>query len=473
MGKLRYPKGIYVTACVVITLIATIVTMNNSGTAPDVYHELWILPAGHLLFSTFLMWRLLSGEVFLDIPTLIITATYTMRNAVTPMIMATGGYWSRLGYPSSGHDTDVAIAIFLYETLAVYVYLLLKKRNRKIKHYRLVNGAPNKSQTIYIALLIAGTAISIGAFIVLPELKTQYYTIFHNDITHIVHEEVQYTTGIKRALSTACNMIIEGTRLALFSFLIVTLRKHGEKFFNYLISIVLVGVQLLFMNDSNAYIIMLMLALFMLIYRLYPRYRKGTIGFLIFGVVFFLVLMNINRFSLNGYRGFSSVFLQAYFPGLGNFCGVFRLMDRNVMDVIKQFFIDLYAAVPFRSTLFGYSGNLVALPTLWNQANKVSGQIMPNVAQSYYYFGAILSPLLSVFLAHIATKFFDRVKNAKSPYLYTLWIYLTIYFAASLAMYDFYIAIKMLLQRALFMLIFTYWSTTTFDEVLGEINDYS
>ena len=141
-------------------------------------------------------------------------------------------------------------------------------------------------------------------------------------------------------------------------------------------------------------------------------------------------------------------------------------MDRSFADAIKQLFIDLYAAVPFRSTLFGYSGGLVDLSTLWNGANGVSGQILPNVAQSYYYLGAFFAPLLSVLIIKLNFTCFNKANVTRNPYMYSVLMYMTIYTATTVPMYNFSIFCKALTTRIAFMLLFACFSNERFEKIM-------
>lgn len=462
----KYPRNLLILSLVLISICAFFICFLDEN-APNCYKNLFWLPLIHALILIVSYSGLLKGGFYADLPVLIILITLTMRNAVTPLVMATETYVSKLGIPISQQEVNTAIGLFIYESIAVVITMFVCLHNRISAKKRLTVKLGIKSNLLFQSILLAGIVVSVVSFVVLPELRTQYYTIFTSDITGIASEEMEYATGIKRALATACNLIIEATRLTLSTAAICWLRKRGENIVNYTLSILVILLHFFFMNDSNAYIIMLMFSLYILIYKLYPRYGKATIKYLVIIGVAFCVLMYVNRFSQDMYSESLSLFLQAYFPGISNFTGIFRLAEPDFSEAFNQLMIDLYAAVPFRSTLFGYDGGQVSLPDLWQEANNVKGHIIPNLAQSYYYFGLVLSPVLPVFMTAWAFRAFKKSKTTKNPYLFSFYTYMTIHTCIALFMYNFYIFTRTLLQGMLFMYLFACFSTDKFEDIPG------
>lgn len=456
-----YNKWVVIIVNVAVSFIAGIVCLLDSD-VPQCYRYLFILPFAHALVCLLTLRLSLKGLYRYDLPILIVLLLFTVRNAVTPMVMAIDIYESRLGLPSNGSDVLVGEFLYIYETAVVLlVAALWHTRKNKVRLF----DRKIKDNTLFMIALFGGIAVSALSFVILPELRTQYYSIFDN-FSNVVKEEVEYSGGIKRAISTASEMIFEATRLTVCTAVMVFLRKRGETTINYLLSIAIIIVNFLLMNDSNAYVIMLVLALCFTLYRLYPNYAKRTVRIGAIAGIAFFVLIYINRFSQGVYSDSLSVFLQAYFPGVGNFAGIGKISNRTMFDAAEQILIDLYSAVPFRTTLFGYDGGLDSLSTIWNAVNGVEGQILPNVAQSYYYFGYLFSPLLSVLVVIIAIVAFDRAKETENPYMYSVLIYLMIFSAATIPMYNFLIITRTLATRVAFMALFACFSPEKFDNIL-------
>ena len=468
--SIKYPKALFAAVVIVFSFITFLVCVNNPNFS-YYYTTLYLLPLFHCFISMLFFCFLFKGDFYTDLPVLIIYIALTVRNVLTPFAMVFDGYTSILGIPSNS-SAHKAILVMIYETFSVLAIIIIYKKMCHLNSRKNKVKKRFKSKFIFGSVIFSAILISMVSFVILPELRSQYYSIFTSDITHLAKESYSYSSGIKRMFASASELIIEATRLTVCTIIIVRLRKRGERRLNYTLCLILILFQFLFMTDSNAYIIMLALTLFIVTCRLFPSYSKKTFRRLVIVIFVFGILLYKNRFALDHYGSSMSKFLQAYFPGVANFCGVEQLLPRSIGTSLNQIFIDLYAAVPFRSTLFGYSGGLIDLPTLWNKANGVSGQIMPTVAQSYYYFGSFFSPLLSCIITLISLKAFNKAKHTDNPIMFGALIFLSIYGAISVVMYDFYIFSKGFTNRILFMMLFAYFSDYSIRKITGETVGY-
>ena len=242
----RYSRAAIVLLCIVLSVVSTIICLNDIA-GPKSYENMFFLPLGHCIIAAFAFF-LLRGEIFNDIPVLILLVTLTIRNVITPMAMVLETYDSRFGISNSTEYVNIAILAFLMETAAVFATVAIfqnRKRNRKETTRSMVKLFRFKDNSFFYLVLSAGVVLSILFFILLPDLKTQYYTIFSEDITHIEHEELVYT-GVKKALQTASGMIIEAVRITLSALLITSFRKRGETVFTWFLSMCVILLQFLF-----------------------------------------------------------------------------------------------------------------------------------------------------------------------------------------------------------------------------------
>lgn len=451
------------------SIISGIYCMISVSELPSVYSNLWLLPTAHVFIVLIFNVNIFKGDLSLDFPALIIVLVYTVRNTITPAIMCYEKYfYSKMGIAQNSNIANTGIFIFIWETvlafLAVYYYSRHAVKYLRFKSVR-------KSNQLFRIILFSGLGLSILLFFVLPEIRTEYYTIFNRDITHIVTEEVTYSGGIKRALSTASNLIIEGVRTALSAYIIFSLRRIGSKNTYYLCFGVVI-LQFFFMNDSNAYIIMIAISLCVLIMKLYPENRKRTIKYIIMIGIAFSILITINRFLNSSWAQSLSLFLQGYFPGLSNFCSIESILDMHWLLRIRQVIYDLYACIPFRSTLFGYKGGMDNTNTLWVIATGRRNQILPNMALGYFYFGGVLAPVLSLLMIRRAYMFFDKLRHENNPIRYVMYFYMTMYACITPVLYNNMIFIKMFLGRYLFMWLFSVFSNFSFHRIQDKL-EYS
>ena len=158
------------------------------------------------------------------------------------------------------------------------------------------------------------------------------------------------------------------------------------------------------MNGSDGWTVILIVSLFFVIYHVFENQRKTIL--LIASLVGLLVIVAIYISKINSYNFVigKSMFetlaymLQGYFPGVSNIAGAFYA---QLTDTLQSLFYDLYYMVPFRNTIFGISGDYTSL-TLFATQNAALSNILPFVAQSYYYLGPVFAPIPSIVLLYFA-----------------------------------------------------------------------
>ena len=93
--------------------------------------------------------------------------------------MALDVYESRLGTPTSRESVLTGIVFYLLETATVFLVIHLMKIKKSTITYKLKLTVSDN--TPFYVVFLCGIGVSVAAFIVLPELRTQYYSIFTND----------------------------------------------------------------------------------------------------------------------------------------------------------------------------------------------------------------------------------------------------------------------------------------------------
>ena len=443
----------YISPIILLFTFISILLCISKSDSLDVYGYIFILPLTFFIGYFFVARIIVSKNIIYDIPNILVVVLLLIRNVVTPIVM-TGDIRSVIQKPSQ-EDAVYSILIVGYETLALFGimrFLISNKKRNEIKSKR-KKRLFRDNKIFYLVLLGAITFLAIG-FIIVPELRSQYYTIFTSDMTHIQKPDVFFEGGIKRIFGNFSELLIESVRLIVCAVLIFLLARKKKTLFNYFICFAIIIAQLFFISDSNAYVLILCTALTIYTLVLFPQYAKKTLIILCCGIVLLLSLFWINRFSQDHYGESVSIFLQAYLPSVANLSGIFNMPPHGIADNFSQIFIDLYAAIPFRSFLLGYDGGLTDVVTLWNYSNNISGQIMPTCAQSTYYFGFILSPLLSCLMLAISNKAMNGIKKHTNPVMIATLIFLAVYASISILCYNFYIFSKGFTQRILFMLLF-------------------
>ncbi len=441
-------KYVGITSIVLCLSIYSIISVIECTNLPDGYELLILLPVSYLICFLFIISQLyIRKKIVENIPIVLTMVLLALRNIITPIFMVKDSFVSSLGIPSAEYARR-AIILTAYETIAISIamYCFENKTyiSKRIKRIQL------ESISTYKMVLYFMVAICVVSFLIIPEFRSQYYTIFTKDITHLVHEETNYHVGsIMRIVATLSEVCMGAVRLIVPSSIIYHLAQKGETLRNLFLSIICVLSQVLFMNDSNAFILMILVSQFLFLYRLFPKYHKLIVRSISCFSVTFLIVLYINRFSTDHYSNSFSLFLQSYVPSIANTAGIYNVEPKHS---ISQIFNDFFVAIPFKST-FGYKGNVLSTNNLWGTYNNIKGQIMPNVAQSYYYFGSILSPLLSCLCLYISIRINKNIKNEDNAIKYAVYQYIMVYSAAVPFVYNSCIFMQCFLQRMIFMLL--------------------
>lgn len=432
---------------------------------PKGYEQLYLLPLSFFFFWVLFYYILKKYLNRINIVGLLIICMLFLRNVVTPIFMIKDSYLSSLGLPD---NADIAIILIVYETVCIFclLYFLTKNNLRKKKKLFLYNGKNMyiflKNRKLFKFLIFICLVICITTIIIIPEIRSQYYSIFTKNITGHIEQKANYSVGaLSRVLYTGGDILIEVMRIIFPSILIISLRKKGENLQNLIVSLVIVVSQCLFMNDSNAYILMVMLSLILLILRLFGKYRKKIIKIGIAVGVIFLIVLYVNRFMMDHYGKSVSLFLQSYLPSIANTAGVFYLDKKQDFG---QIFKDIFVAIPFKST-FGYSGNVKSIGVLWNEANGIRGQIISNIGVGYYYFGFVLSPLVTCFSLYVSYIMQNKMNETQYPFEYVSYSYFMIYSALMPFTYNFSIYAQCFLERMIFLFLISYVCNIKFKDV--------
>lgn len=460
LSKINLVKfGIYIV--LIISSIYAINLCSSDISRPSGYEKLFLLPLSFLICIVLFYFTLFRNQSILEnMPCFLMMVLTFLRNVFTPIKMVTDSYVSSLGI-ASADSAKKAIWLVFYETLVIYIFVFIVEKYRfKQKGITLPVGKENRQ--IFKVLCMAMLGISVLALLIVPVMRTHYYSIFTAGYTGVVQDVSSYRgNALTRILGTAGDMTIAAVRYVFPCYLFYKLASKGQTIVHIAVSIMVVLLQSLFMTDSNAFIFMLMISQMLFIVKLYPKYQKGILVGLSFMVVVLGLFLYFNRFALDHYSKSISLWLQSYIPGVANTAGV---MNINPEHQLGQIFKDIWVAIPFKSFL-GYSGNVSSLAQIWGEVNNCRNQIMSTVGQSYYYFGALFSPLLSCVLIQISRKCQKRIYDVDNALLSAAYIYLMIYSIATPFIYNLCIYLHALLQRIIFIFILAYFAPCRLSDI--------
>jgi len=433
---------------------------------PDYYTFLPLLP------FCFALTCLLLINIFKDflkkLPYFLVISLYMVRNVVTPLLMRFGDYYGAftLLYNS---NVNRAIALMIYETFVVFGFLFFL--NRKTIHYsrtfKVRVSLSKKKIHLFGFFLFILIAFCIVALVLVPEIKGHYKTIFDDEgiVKGFITSEMFIVGNIDRILFTLFTVIFNFLKIYISVWLICFI---GKKFNNTMISIILSVViilaQFLFMSASDSFTLITVAILCIVMYKIYKKKRKNV--FLLLVTIMFIgpIVMYIFRsetFSSSVFQTLSYMF-QAYFPGVSNIAGVYNTNNPNKLSTL---FFDFYEMIPFRNTLFGLSGDKLAI--VYTRSNMALSHIIPCVGQAYHYIGAIFAPIVPCIFVYTANKCQAIYRDQNNIWKYVSSLLLCIYAAITPIMYNFTIFGSIFLITILPMLILSNCSGNifTFDKI--------
>lgn len=443
---------------IIIGIVCFILSANNST-----FSSMGVLPllTGFIILAQFKNVTLVNG-----ISALVIGSLYYIRNVIGPLILVLDNYQSKFNSIGSS-DVNNAVVIMCYETIAVCIAIAIEYK-RTSKLYKKSRIELYTGDFAFRISLIIGVLIILYALLGSEQLRGMFYSVFTPNFYEVSNDIV--SSGSGKILYNGGKVLIDSLRLVIPAVIIIDLRKRsGSTLIIVYISILIAFCQVLFMTDGNAYIFILVIVQLILIYRIHPGYRATIKRIMYIGAFVGIFLIATHRFLTadSAYKSVST-FVQSYFGGICDVAGIFRLPRENPFT---HMLIDFYSAVPFRSTLFGYSGNDVLTVKLYNAVNNAHSQILPTISESYYFFGVLLSPLLSVLFVIIGVRFEKKAKEQKHYLYYVLDILVCLIASMCPITYDMRIFLTNCLNSFIFMWVFIRLSKGCTKYIIEEIEE--
>lgn len=417
---------------ILLGFITSLILLINQN-VPYAYQNLFMLP----LIQTILLFLDFTVLYNRKLPSFIISISFCIRNIVTPFVMSFGNYIGEFENVSL-NTINEGLLLMIVETIVVWIFLFLsdfKKRNNEENEIKVFN-LDNKKMLITLSAMFL---YIILVFIFIPSALKTYSNIFNSEGFHtdVVSQEEIGVTGLLRVFYTLFTLIvplfISILSLTIINYLASKYSKAKIKFI-YLFLLVLTScLPVLAMNGSDGFtLITIIVNVIYICYRL-PIIRKKIIVFSGLMVSIFALLIIYNRWGDSSQSSTTltlSSLLQAYFPGVGNFSGVFNV---SLTDKEKSLFFDVYYMIPFRQTIFGITGDYRSVIE-YTKVNNAISQILPCCGQAFLYIG-YLSPIVSCLFVALGQHFFKRAMNFNNEMKY-YYLFLTFYSCLIPVMYN-------------------------------------
>ncbi len=383
--------------------------------------------------------QLISPKRELNIAERLIRVLYFVRNVATPFLMYLTDYVMLIFSIKSENTLQLSVFLMIFETFCVYYFI---SKEVKVRVYNL-NPSPFSISNSHLFSWVFWSGFFITVFIynIVPQTHDVFMPIYEQDAATVVgltNDDVGDVGGLNRILFTLFTILFGFYRLLLPIYLIALIKRRiRNDFMGIILSLMIISLQLFFVTEKTMTTLINLLVLLIFLVKIYPK-KKKILSIILGSVVLFLLLLIIALKS--GEEGTSSLLenklalslmLQAYIPNVGNMQGVFYMPQWQFSYLLS----DIYNMIPFRNSLLGFDFG-PGTTELFREYNSAGGQILPLIGQSYYHFG-IFAPILSVFLAKIAYRSFEKSYHVNNYVLYIFYVYLGIFAAMTPCFYYF------------------------------------
>jgi hypothetical protein len=422
---------------------------------------MFALPLSYFLSSLF--FRDNFRDLTDNISVLLIESLFFVRIVILPCIYSF--------YPSlqlfEGRATvetgfNAACLLMVYEVFMVQFMIFLYKhtRHNSSEKKTFKNSAVDISKGLIIFLALYIVIVSFA----LPNYKENFKSILSLGDANftVASERLEYSIGtFGRIIKTLYSIGFQLFRVLFPAYIINREYNHDNysKKSNYLL-LACCTLQFLFLTSTFAEAIVACLAIILYYLSLYPERKKKTyaiLGASTFGMVliYFSVRYFVNTsvglyYKDNGVATYAGQIINAYFTGVDNVAAIFNIPSGHQVEAFKS---GIIGAIPFNSTLFGVRGN--KLQYFYNSANMSYGQIPPTIGAGYYYFGPILSPIITAIFVVMSMHYNLQSKRVGKSLRQISYNFCSIVFALGTVMYSPSITLAWYLSWGIPMVIIT------------------
>lgn len=435
---------------------------------PSYYQILPLLPLTFGLVN--MIFVMLYNKIFENLGLLLVIGLYYLRFVLVPLIMLIGDYTTLIKFNISD-NINKALIIMIYELIVVYLVLYWANKkevySRKKSLIKNKKGNSVKRVRIFGFIIVSMVLLDLFVFLLIPDSRKLYsdiLTTMNKTSADIVSIDSLVERGsLKRALLTLYSMTMEILRVFIPAYFIIKLRKKfGETLIGIIFSIPFILFQFLLVSNTHARSFLVAVVLMLLLAKLYPSWAtkiyKGSIalGFILV-VSYFMYKSTLPVVSYSGATTSlerASEMANAYFSGPDNIAAIFNVKPEERVNVLIY---TLISSIPFNGTIFGISG--LNYSSIYNIYNQSLFQIGPLIGESYFFFGAVFSPLLSAIVSSLAVRYGKKVNTEKNLWKYLSYIYFILILSSSLVLYSGTILLKTFGSLILPMLIISKFSS--------------
>lgn len=389
----------------------------------------------------------------------LIILLYGVRMVIYPFLCIINNNMDQLNQYSTFEE---AVFLQIYEYFLMIIFLMFVKFKNITKAS--LNFIEDMKFTKIIRKVMIILFIIAGIIIIIyPQILNVYRLLFFTSS----EEEIEWRRVSATVKETMPSIIyhlglwlINLSRIMLIYFLIMFIKYYKvnkekkDSYIKIIVSMLLALLPTIITTDDRAGGFLATFVLLLLIAHIYRKKRRVIIRLavsilLVIVVIIMVIIPTVkqeNAIKENDY----DKRINAYFSGTINIAAGLNMPTVESSKYIKG---DILRYIPL----------VVAFHTDNPQSNDLfnqvlgediiyNSQIMPTIIQGYFYFGYILSPIFSIFLAWTALKSEKKANLAEDTFGYFIYTYMSIFFALGIILYYFSLTIYLILQYVFPML---------------------
>ena len=422
---------------------------------------MFIMPLSFFLF--FLLSHSNFVENRISIPFIMIETLFFIRLVILPLLYAFISSEQLFeGRESIATNFNSACLLLAYEYFLVQVAFWFYTHKHQWAYRDDNENLSGEISDRKLILMLVSFLIIVT--VLFPNCRSSFKTIFElsdPDFT-VGSGRTQYNIGFfSRVIKTLYSMCFQIFRIIFPVYCIYDLYKknHNSRKLKVVLLISCV-LQFFFLTATFAEAIISCLTILLFYLSLYPEHKKQvyfilgltTVGMLVlyFTIRLFVSPENGLYNKDSGFWKYMAQIINAYFTGVDNVSAILNIPHGNE---VEAFTAGILGAIPFNSTLFGDRGN--KLQYFFNISNRSYGQIPPTLGAGYYYFGRLLSPIITVVFVLFSMFFYEKACKSKDSLKYVAYILCSIVFALGTVMYSSSITMALLLGWSFPILLIT------------------
>ena len=395
---------------------------------------------------------------------MVLFSTSYVRYIICPLMLCLGGFpQTTVNSPAYINE---AILLMVYEEIIFFI-LIMKYGRATNNHFDYAKQYSGVKPNMYFAVIVL---VSLAAIAITPSILSRYHMIFQ-----MTGDEYSLLDNYKS--STFFAFLINGARYALILLLISHFYRKYNLYHSYkyiFFSLIIVAINALFVYDISRFSVLVpTLALAYLLCLLYPDNKRSILRFSFSIVAVALIATTVVKMFSEARGGSSDAFniaewastLQLYFMGQREVGVGILAADSLSASGIVYFFNDIISNVMILSKYAVEQFRLIYIYNFHYSGGMFVDKIMPNIAAGYAYFGAFLSPVITVVFTYLSL-WFDKKSQFEARIEFKfLYLYATL--ICAFIMMQFYSMIISTLINTIFVMYIIFKVNDAFFKKIG------